>query len=156
VDGGHRDLCFWIAVLPLHDEDRGSHHNLLPEPGQQCVSFVVHQLFGSLLTCLRYVFPGLGLGAILAKASRVTDAMVYTSAASLSGCLNSEEIRMGLIYPKIERVRDASVVVAREVMKCARRDGVSLLPEETWVEWEEWGDVALTAWIKKQVYDPKW
>ncbi|KAH8770211.1 hypothetical protein BGZ57DRAFT_752728 [Hyaloscypha finlandica] len=103
-----------------------------------------------------YVFPGLGLGAILAKASRVTDAMVYTSAASLSGCLNSEEIRMGLIYPKIERVRDASVVVAREVMKCARRDGVSLLPEETWVEWEEWGDVALTAWIKRQVYDPKW
>jgi malate dehydrogenase (oxaloacetate-decarboxylating)(NADP+) len=100
-----------------------------------------------LLTGSRYVFPGLGLGAILAKASRVTDAMVYTSAASLSGCLNSEEIRMGLI---------ASVVVAREVMKCARRDGVSLLPEETWVEWEEWGDVALTAWIKKQVYDPKW
>ncbi|KUJ19223.1 malic enzyme [Mollisia scopiformis] len=103
-----------------------------------------------------YVFPGLGLGAILAKASRVTDSMVYTSAAALAGCLNSEEIRMGLIYPKIERVRDASVVVAREVMKTARREGVSELPEETWVEWEEWGDVALTSWIKKQVYDPKW
>jgi malate dehydrogenase (oxaloacetate-decarboxylating)(NADP+) len=148
-----------------------------------------------------YIFPGLGLGAILAKASRVTDAMVYTSAAALSGCLNSEEIRMGLIYPKIQRVRDASVVVAREVcyllhhrcpvlgelevqelpgrptetapdidtqdpvpdhvliylqvMKSARREGVSLLPEEQWVEWEEWGDVALTEWIKKQVYDPK-
>lgn len=102
-----------------------------------------------------YVFPGLGLGAILAKASRVTDVMVYTSAAALSGCLNREEIQMGLIYPKIERVRDASVIVAREVMKCARREGVSLLPEETWVEWEEWGDVALTAWIKKQIYDPK-
>lgn len=39
-------------------------------------------------------------------------------------------------------------------MKCARRDGVSELPEETWLEWEEWGDVALTAWIKAQVYDP--
>ena len=101
------------------------------------------------------MFPGLGLGAILAKASRVTDAMVYTSAFALSGCLNKEEIRMGLIYPKIERVRDASVIVAREVMKCARRDGVSMLPEETWVEWEEWGDVALTAWIKKQIYDPQ-
>ncbi|TAQ87876.1 hypothetical protein B7494_g3797 [Chlorociboria aeruginascens] len=98
-----------------------------------------------------YVFPGLGLGAILAKASRVTDGMVYTSAAALSGCLNREELQMGLIYPKIERVRDASVVVAREVMKSARREGVSLLPEETWIEWEEWGDVALTAWIKKQV-----
>jgi malate dehydrogenase (oxaloacetate-decarboxylating)(NADP+) len=102
-----------------------------------------------------YVFPGLGLGAILAKASRVTDSMVYTSAAALSTCLNSEEIRMGLIYPKIERVRDASVVVAREVMKTARREGVSCLPEETWIEWEEWGDVALERWIKAQVYDPK-
>jgi malate dehydrogenase (oxaloacetate-decarboxylating)(NADP+) len=103
-----------------------------------------------------YVFPGIGLGAILAKVSRVTDSMIYTSSVALSECLNREEIQMGLIYPKIERVRDASVVVAREVMKCARRDGVSLLPEETWVEWEEWGDVALTAWIKKQIYNPQW
>lgn len=104
----------------------------------------------------RYIFPGLGLGAILAKASRVTDDMVYTSAAALAGSLNSEEIHQGLIYPRIERVREASVIVAREVMKSARRDGVSMLPDATWTEWEEWGDVALTQWIRKQVYDPKW
>lgn len=103
-----------------------------------------------------YIFPGLGLGAILAKASRVTDDMVYTSAAALAGCLNSEEIRRGLIYPKIERVRDASVIVAREVMKSARRAGVSEVPEAQWIEWEEWGDVELERWIKSQVYDPKW
>ncbi|ATZ51815.1 hypothetical protein BCIN_07g03830 [Botrytis cinerea B05.10] len=103
-----------------------------------------------------YVFPGLGLGAILAKASRVTDAMVYQSAEALSGCLNREELMMGLIYPKIGRVRDASVVVAREVMKAARREGVSGLSEECWAVWEEWGDVALENWIKKQVYDPRW
>jgi malate dehydrogenase (oxaloacetate-decarboxylating)(NADP+) len=102
-----------------------------------------------------YIFPGLGLGAILAKASRVTDDMVYTSAAALAGCLNAEEVRMGLIYPKIQRVRDASVVVAREVMKCARRNGVSELDEQIWQEWEEWGDVALEQWIKDQVYDPR-
>ena len=103
-----------------------------------------------------YVFPGLGLGAILAKASRVTEAMVYQSAEALSGCLNREELMMGLIYPKIGRVRDASVVVAREVMKAARREGVSGLSEECWAVWEEWGDVALENWIKKQVYDPRW
>jgi malate dehydrogenase (oxaloacetate-decarboxylating)(NADP+) len=102
-----------------------------------------------------YIFPGLGLGAILAKCTRVTDSMVYTSAEALSGCLNSDEIRRGLIYPTIDRVRDASVVVAREVMKMARKEGVSKLAEDIWMEFEEWGDVALTAWIKKQVYDPK-
>lgn len=81
--------------------------------------------------------------------------MVYTAAEALAGCLNHEELTMGLIYPKIERVRDASVVVAREVMKTARREGVSTLSDDLWNEWEEWGDVALTAWIKGQVYDPK-
>ncbi|KAF0326155.1 malic enzyme [Colletotrichum asianum] len=101
-----------------------------------------------------YVFPGLGLGAILAKATKVTDDMVYTSAASLAASLNADEIHKGLIYPRIERVRDASLIVAREVMKAARRAGVSQLPESQWVEWEEWGDVALNAWIKERVYDP--
>ena len=101
-----------------------------------------------------YVFPGIGLGAILAKASKVTDDMIYTSAAALAGSLNAEEIHKGLIYPKIERVRDASIIVAREVMKSARREGVSMLPEAQWVEWEEWGDVALTAYIKERIYDP--
>lgn len=101
-----------------------------------------------------YVFPGIGLGAILSKASRITDDMIYTSAAALAGALNAEEIHKGLIYPRIERVRDASIVVAREVMKAARRDGVSMLPEEQWIEWEEWGDVALTKYIKGRIYDP--
>jgi len=47
------------------------------------------------------------------------------------------------------------VVVAREVMKMARKEGVSMLSEEMWNEFEEWGDVALEKWIKSQVYDPK-
>lgn len=101
-----------------------------------------------------YVFPGIGLGAILAKATRVTDNMIYTSAAALAGSLNAEEVHKGLIYPRIERVRDASVIVAREVMKAARRDGVSALPEEQWLTWEEWGDPALDKYIKEHIYDP--
>lgn len=101
-----------------------------------------------------YVFPGIGLGAILAKATRVTDDMIYASAQALSESLNADEVQKGLIYPRIERVRDASLIVAREVMKAARRDGVSELPESQWIEWEEWGDVALEQFIKERVYDP--
>ncbi|KAJ2894970.1 NADP-dependent malic enzyme [Zalerion maritima] len=101
-----------------------------------------------------YVFPGIGLGAILAKATKITDDMIYTSAASLAASLNADELHKGLIYPRIERVRDASIIVAREVMKAARRGGVSGLPEEQWVEWEEWGDVSLTKFIKERIYNP--
>ena len=101
-----------------------------------------------------YVFPGIGLGAILSKSSRVTDDMIYASAQALSECLNADEVHHGLIYPRIERVRDASLAVAREVMKAARRDGVSDLPESQWVEWEEWGDVALNQYILERMYNP--
>lgn len=101
-----------------------------------------------------YVFPGIGLGAILAKASKVTDDMIYTSAAALANSLNADEVKKGLIYPRIDRVREANVIIAREVMKSARREGVSTLPEEQWLEWEEWGDVALDRYIKQHVYDP--
>ncbi|KAG6219336.1 hypothetical protein E4U34_003647 [Claviceps purpurea] len=101
-----------------------------------------------------YVFPGLGLGAILAKASHITDDMVYASAEALAGTLNAEEMQRGLIYPRIERVREASVAVAREVMKAARRGGVSEAEEGLWREWEERGDEALTAYIMQRSYDP--
>ena len=84
----------------------------------------------------------------------MTDEMVYTAADALAKSLTADEIHKGLIYPRIERVREASLVVARETMKAARRDGVSALDEEQWIEWEEWGDVALMNFIKQRVYDP--
>ena len=41
------------------------------------------------------------------------------------------------------------------VMKTARREGVSTLPDSLWNEWEEWGDVALMSYVRQRVYDPK-
>jgi malate dehydrogenase (oxaloacetate-decarboxylating)(NADP+) len=96
-----------------------------------------------------YVFPGLGMGAVLAKAEKVTDDMVYASAAALCDSLTQEEVDVGLIYPRIERVRQASVEVARSVMRMARQDKV----EGVWRdEWED--DRKLEEWITTQVYDP--
>lgn len=102
-----------------------------------------------------YIFPGLGLGTILSKATKVTDDMVFSSSVALAGSLNNKEIYEGRIYPELQRVREASIIVAREVMKSARREGVSTLPEAQWEEWEEWGDVCLDQWIRAQIYDPQ-
>lgn len=101
-----------------------------------------------------YVFPGLGLGTILSKASRVTDDMVYTAAVALADSVNKEEREIGLIYPRIDRVRETSIVIAREVMKSARRGGVSKLENSQWKLWDQQGDAVLDAYIKDRVYDP--
>ncbi|KAI9366182.1 NADP-dependent malate dehydrogenase [Zopfochytrium polystomum] len=63
-----------------------------------------------------YIFPALGLGGILSKATRVTDDMVYRSAVSLADTLNEDERASGLLYPRIERIRSISAVIARDVV----------------------------------------
>jgi malate dehydrogenase (oxaloacetate-decarboxylating)(NADP+) len=48
-------------------------------------------------------YEGLGLGAILAKASSVTDSMVEAASLGLADAVTEEEHAMGLLYPRIER-----------------------------------------------------
>lgn len=68
-----------------------------------------------------YIFPALGLGAILAKATRVTNEMVHATAAALSIAVNDKEKEAGLLYPAIERIRKVSQVVARGVIRQAQQ-----------------------------------
>ncbi|PPQ81937.1 hypothetical protein CVT25_013785 [Psilocybe cyanescens] len=68
-----------------------------------------------------YIFPGLGLGAILARVSEVTDSMVEASSLGLANSLTDEERAMGLLYPRIERIREISTFIAKEVIRAAQK-----------------------------------
>jgi len=46
---------------------------------------------------------GLGLAAILSRASQITDSMVEASSMGLANSLTDEEVKLGLLYPRIER-----------------------------------------------------
>ncbi|KAJ5674966.1 NADP-dependent malic enzyme [Penicillium maclennaniae] len=96
-----------------------------------------------------YVFPGIGMGCILSKAVRVTDNMIYASGEALSKALTAEEIERGLLYPDITRIREVSVVVARNVMRAAQEDGVD---RETALR--AMSDKDLDNYIKSRMYDP--
>ncbi len=50
-----------------------------------------------------YVFPGIGLGAILAQVRVISDKMIEASALALSEALNEEEKEAGLLYPRLKR-----------------------------------------------------
>lgn len=97
-----------------------------------------------------YVFPGIGLGAILSKASQITQAMIYASGISLSNALTPEEINRGLLYPDLARIRDVSVQVASGVIQAAleiprlvRNERFNLtVPDE------------LESAIRQRMYDP--
>jgi len=72
-----------------------------------------------------FVFPGIGLGAILAKAKEVNDNMLYASAQALAQTVTQEDLESGSCYPQISRLRDVTVTVTAEVMKQAVEDGLS-------------------------------
>ena len=96
-----------------------------------------------------YVFPGIGVGTILSKSVKVTNAMIYASGEALSQALTAEEIDNGLLYPDLTRIRQVSVVVARKVIRAAQDDKVD---RETVLR--TMGDEDLDAWIKARMYNP--
>ena len=96
-----------------------------------------------------YVFPGIGLGAILSKAVSVTQDMIYASAESLSTSLNKNEVADGWMYPDIRRIREVSVVVTRGVIRAAQQNGVDRVPEL-----RSLSDEQLDTYIKEHMYDP--
>lgn len=97
-----------------------------------------------------YVFPGIGLGTILSKATVVTQSMIYASAVSLSESLTPEEVAHGWLYPELDRIRDVSVSVAVGVIRAAEKAGVA---RETHID--SLNDSELEAWVRSKMYEPE-
>lgn len=96
-----------------------------------------------------YVFPGIGLGTILSKATTITQSMIYASATSLSTSLSAAEVSEGWLYPDIRRIRDVSVVVAMGVIRAAQEAGV-----DREVRIKDMTDEQLEKWVRSRMYNP--
>jgi len=72
-----------------------------------------------------FIFPGLGLGALVAQAREVTDGMINVAAATLAECLTDAEVAEGALFPSVRRLREVSLAVGVAVVKQAAADGVA-------------------------------
>ena len=70
------------------------------------------------------VFPGIGLGVIASRASRVTDGMLAAAAHAVAGLTDTSTPGAPLL-PLIEELRDTSVAVGVAVARAAWQDGVA-------------------------------
>jgi malate dehydrogenase (oxaloacetate-decarboxylating) len=70
------------------------------------------------------IFPGLGLGVIAAKASRVTDTMLAAAAHAVAGLVDTSAAGAPLL-PRVEALRETSVAVAAAVATAAAQEGVA-------------------------------
>jgi malate dehydrogenase (oxaloacetate-decarboxylating)(NADP+) len=92
-----------------------------------------------------YIFPGVGLGVVAAGLPRISDAMFLAGAEALAGAVLPAELERGAVYPAIDRLREVAVLVAKAVVRAARRERPGVMaPEE------------LSRAIEEQLYQPSY
>lgn len=71
-----------------------------------------------------YIFPGVGLGALISGSPRVTDRMFMAASEALSNLVTAEELSSGKLLPHISKIRYVSSQVALAVAREARESGL--------------------------------
>lgn len=72
-----------------------------------------------------YIFPGVGLGVIAARARLITDEMFAAAAVSLASMVTDETLQQGSLYPPLTTIRDVSVGIAVAVAEEAFAAGLA-------------------------------
>jgi malate dehydrogenase (oxaloacetate-decarboxylating)(NADP+) len=91
-----------------------------------------------------YIFPGVGLGVVSVRSSRVTDEMFMAAARTLAEHVSQADLDQGSLYPPLNRVREVSAHIAAAVAEVACRENLA--------EVERPDD--LLEFVREQMYDP--
>jgi len=93
-----------------------------------------------------YIFPGVGLGLIAARARRATSEMFLAAAKSLADQVPQGDLDQGSLYPALARVRDVSAHIAVAVAEVAFERGLAGVQRPADIE----------AFVRSHMYDPNY
>ena len=71
-----------------------------------------------------FVFPGVGLGALVAEAHEVTDALFAAAASALAAEVSAADLAEGILFPPMGQLRRVTARVAEAVVREARERGL--------------------------------
>jgi malate dehydrogenase (oxaloacetate-decarboxylating)(NADP+) len=93
-----------------------------------------------------YIFPGLGLGAVVSRTKHVTDEMFYVAAKAAAAMTTDEELAQGAILPPLTTIREVSATIAAAVAEYAWDEGLARRrrPRD------------IMALVRSQMYDPQY
>ncbi len=93
-----------------------------------------------------YVFPGIGLGAIVANARVIPDDLFLVAAKTLAQQVTEQNIERGALYPRLTEIRDISLEIAVSVAEKVYE--LNLARDERPKD--------LRQFIKAYMYDPRY
>jgi malate dehydrogenase (oxaloacetate-decarboxylating)(NADP+) len=91
-----------------------------------------------------YIFPGIGLGAIVAEARTISDEMFMGSAHTLAHLVTESDLAQGSLYPALERIREVSAHIAAGLAQTAYKRSVAAAKQPS----------DLLVHVKASMYDP--
>ncbi|MFA6598279.1 MAG: NAD-dependent malic enzyme [Ignavibacteriaceae bacterium] len=109
------------------------------------VEFNGKKLFSSQCNNM-FIFPGVGLGALVSKATRITTKMFLQASRALSELVSEEQLNSNMLLPDIKDIRNVSFHIALAVAIEARDSGLGRMLS----------DEALSDLIKKAQWEPRY
>ncbi|PKN10353.1 MAG: NAD-dependent malic enzyme, partial [Deltaproteobacteria bacterium HGW-Deltaproteobacteria-5] len=91
-----------------------------------------------------YIFPGIGLGVLASKSTRVTDEMFSAAARCVADKVTREDLEQGRIFPPLSRIREVSLHIAIAIARLVFTRKLTAMKEPS----------DLPGFIKSKMYDP--
>jgi malic enzyme len=78
-----------------------------------------------------FIFPGVGLGAILAEAREVPDSFFMVAAKTLAQCITPDRLEVNALYPDPGRLREISAQIAIAIVRESKRLNIGrMIPDD--------------------------